>query len=91
MSAKAVREVQSLAILRRHLDPESSGGLQLLNFAAVETLQDLETIPENHPWVLESVNVWRLSVSVVDDVVVEQASVLSIFSCYLSVKKKGGG
>jgi hypothetical protein len=61
MSAKAIREVQSLGILRRHLDPASSGGLQLLNFAAVDNLEDLETIPENHPWILESVNIFFFS------------------------------
>lgn len=55
MSAKAVREVQSLGVLRRHLDPELAGGVQLLNFASIDSLEDLDTVPDAHPWVLETV------------------------------------
>lgn len=55
MSAKAVREVQSLGVLRRHLEPELAGGVQLLNFASIDCVEDLDSTPNAHPWVLETV------------------------------------
>ena len=55
MSAKAIREVQSLGLIRKHLDVSNAGGVELLNFAAIESEQDLETLPETHPWILDTV------------------------------------
>jgi hypothetical protein len=55
MSAKAIREVQSLGLIRKHLDVSNAGGVELLNFAAIESEQDLETLPEQHPWLNDSV------------------------------------
>ena len=55
MSSKAIREVQSLGLIRKHLDVANAGGVELLNFAAVETEQDLETLPEQHPWINDTV------------------------------------
>ena len=54
MASRAVREVQALKIVNKDLEDYGEVN-QSLN-ANVETLQDLEDIPNSHPWVLERVS-----------------------------------
>jgi len=56
MAAKAIREVQSLSIVASHLDEKHSGGLKLLQFASIQSLVDLDVVPEKHPWVNDGVS-----------------------------------
>ena len=53
MASRPVREVQALNIVNQELS--DSLGVEKLNFASIESLDDLERIEADEPWVLNQV------------------------------------
>ena len=53
MASRPVREVQALNIVAQELSDEV--GVQKLNYASIENLDDLERIETEQPWVLKQV------------------------------------
>ena len=51
MASRPVREVQALNIVSQELS--NNLGVQKLNYASIESLEDLELIEANEPWVLK--------------------------------------
>ena len=54
MASRAIREVQALNIVAQELSNDI--GVEKLNYASVETLEDLDKIEAEQPWVLSQVN-----------------------------------
>ena len=54
MASRAIREVQALNIVAQELSNDI--GVEKLNYASVETLEDLDKIESEQPWVLSQVN-----------------------------------
>ena len=55
MASRAIREVQALNIVAQELSNEI--GVEKLNYASIETLEDLDKIEAEQPWVLRQVNI----------------------------------
>ena len=68
MASRAVREVQALKIVNADLANDADLVNPSLN-VNVETLADLESIPEAHPWVLQRVS-WHDDFSMPDHAIV---------------------
>ena len=58
MASRAIREVQALNIVAQELSNDI--GVEKLNYASVETLEDLDKIEAEQPWVLNKVNILYL-------------------------------
>ena len=57
MAARAIREVQGLNIVYKHINDnkDENGGLEPIKYFAIENQEDLERATENHPWILQEV------------------------------------
>ena len=53
MASRPIREVQALNIVAQELSEEV--GFHKLNYASIETLDDLDRIETEEPWVLKQV------------------------------------
>ena len=62
MAARAIREVQGLNIVYKHIDQKDNGGLKSVKYFAVESQEDLDNAEKNHPWILEEVSVKNFGV-----------------------------
>lgn len=53
MAARAIREVQGLNIVYKHINgnAEENGGLTPIKYFAVENQADLDNAETNHPWI----------------------------------------
>ena len=58
MASRAIREVQALNIVAQELSNEI--GVEKLNYASIETLEDLDKIEAEQPWVLNQVSLFFL-------------------------------
>ena len=58
MAARPIREVQGLDIVYKHINDNKAenGGLEPVKYFAIESAEDLEAAPENHPWILKEVS-----------------------------------
>ena len=54
MASRAIREVQALNIVAQELSNDI--GVEKLNYASIETLEDLDKIEAEQPWVLNQVS-----------------------------------
>ena len=54
MASRAIREVQALNIVTQELSDDI--GVEKLNYASIESLEDLDKIEAEQPWVLNQVN-----------------------------------
>jgi len=54
MAARPIREVQGLNIIYKHInsDKTENGGLEPIDYFAVENAKDLANAEANHPWIL---------------------------------------
>lgn len=57
MAARAIREVQGLDIVYKHINAnaQENGGLTPVKYFAVENQEDLNNAETNHPWILKEV------------------------------------
>ena len=58
MAARPIREVQGLDIVYKHINDNKAenGGLEPVKYFAIESLEDLESATQNHPWILNEVS-----------------------------------
>ena len=58
MAARPIREVQGLNIIYKHInsDKTENGGLEPIDYFAVENAKDLANAEANHPWILNKVS-----------------------------------
>ena len=58
MAARAIREVQGLNIVYKHINDnkDENGGLEPVKYFAIESQEDLDKATENHPWILKEVS-----------------------------------
>jgi hypothetical protein len=58
MAARAIREVQGLNIVYKHIkdDKSENGGVEAIKYFAVENSEDLAEAEANHPWILTEVS-----------------------------------
>ena len=58
MAARPIREVQGLNIIYKHInsDKNENGGLEPIDYFAVENAKDLANAEVNHPWILNKVS-----------------------------------
>ena len=59
MAARPIREVQGLDIVYKHINDNKAenGGLEPVKYFAIESLEDLESATQNHPWILNEVSI----------------------------------
>ena len=57
MASRAIREVQGLNIVYKHInqDKNQNGGLEPVKYFAIENQDDIDNAAENYPWILEEV------------------------------------
>ena len=57
MAARAIREVQGLNIVYKHINDnkDENGGLEPIKYFAIENQEDLDQATEKHPWILQEV------------------------------------
>ena len=58
MAARPIREVQGLDIVYKHINDNKAenGGLEPVKYFAIESLEDMESASQNHPWILNEVS-----------------------------------
>ena len=58
MAARPIREVQGLDIVYKHINDNKAenGGLEPVKYFAIESLEDMESATQNHPWILNEVS-----------------------------------